>query len=87
MKLKCTCFRFEIALVILINGASRDLKEFIEASDKLDEVCYSVLQSFYHLCESQKLNVPPRTIKIYEDFLISSNHARRSISRSFISPF
>lgn len=31
------------------------------------------------------MNVPPRTIKIYEEFLISSNHTRRSISKDFHS--
>lgn len=74
----------KIALIILINGASRDLKEFIDSSDKLDESCYSTLQSFYSLCEVQKLNIPPKIIKIYDEFIISNNNTRRSISKLFV---
>ena len=59
-------------MIILIHGVNQD-QEFIDAAEKLDHNMYNILNSFYNLCARDSLNVPPKEISIYDEFITSTS--------------
>jgi len=70
----------KIAMIILIHGVNEH-EEFVAAADKLDENHYSMITTFYNLCSRDKIKIPPKEVRIYDEFLNSTSNSRRSISK------
>ena len=58
-------------MVILINGVANNHDDFLAAANKLDDVVYDSITTFYNICEREKCMVPPNEVKIYDEFLNS----------------
>lgn len=72
----------KIAMIILIHGVNEH-NEFAVAADKLDENHHSMTTNFYNLC-SREIKIPPKEVRIYDEFLNSTSNSRRSISKGSI---
>ena len=62
-----------------------EAKEFLDSTEKLDGAQYSILTTFYSLCESKKSKSPPNDHRIYEEFLTLNSNSRLSLSKDYQS--
>ena len=73
----------KIAYIILTHGSSFEVKEINESFEKLEKPQCDIIESFYCLMNRDNLKFPPKSIKLYEEFLCMANSTRRSISKEF----
>ena len=73
----------KIAYIILAHGSSYEVREINESFEKLEKPQCDIMDSFYWLIDQHKLKFPPKSIKLYEEFLCMPSSTRRSISKEF----
>ncbi len=67
-------------MIILIHGVNEH-DEFVAAADKLDENHYSMITAFYNLCSRDRIKIPPKEVRIYDEFLNLTSNSCRPISK------
>lgn len=64
-----------------MNGIFNEVREIVEASDKLISFYYEMIANFYTLCEKHKIHIPAVPIEFYTNYLTISETERKSISK------
>ena len=69
-------------MIILVNGGYREIQAFTQSFDTIeDRVQYVALEHFYAIASQRKVNIPPKDLSIYEEYLSMTDDQLESLCK------